>query len=262
VEIIYPGRLGIFLNIAFGYTLILLTIWSTRPIQKKLFWIDVAFFLSVAVLALYRHPTAEECNPCNQSFGGDDALSGSGMALDGNRPQSTSGLVSGFVGFIRQRFRRPALDLPPLHFSVLVIAMGMLAALVVVVVSDRLGTLHRLFGQRNALLHGTSYLLWAVVQQWIQQSFFFVRMERIIHRGILASFTTAALFGLAHLPNPVLAPLTFIGGWLLSELYRRYRTLIPLGIAHGLVGLAIALSVPDRLNHHMRVGLGYLHYMR
>jgi membrane protease YdiL (CAAX protease family) len=266
VEIIFPGRLGIFLNIAFGYTLILLTIWSTRPIQKKLFWIDVAFFLSMAVLALYRRPTAEACNPCNQSFGGDGALSGSSMAVDGNRPQSSSAFVSAFirafVRYIRQRFRRPALDLPPFHFSVIVIAMGLLAALALVVVSDRLGTLHRLFGQRNALLHGTSYLLWAVVQQWIQQSFFFVRMERIIHRGILASFTTAALFGLAHLPNPVLAPLTFIGGWLLSELYRRYRSLIPLGIAHGLVGLAIALSVPDRLNHHMRVGLGYLHYMR
>jgi membrane protease YdiL (CAAX protease family) len=259
MEIIYPGRLGIILNVAFGYALILLTIWSTRPIQKKLFWVDVAFFLSVAVLALYRQPSAEECNLCNRSFGGDDALSGSSMALDGhcNRPQNRA-----FVCFIRQRFRRPALDLPPLHFSVIVIAMGMLAALVVIAVSDRLGTLHRLFGQRNALLHATSYLLWAVVQQWIQQSFFFVRMERIIHRGILASFTTAALFGLAHLPNPVLAPLTFIGGWLLSELYRRYRTLIPLGIAHGLVGLAIALSVPDSLNHHMRVGLGYLQYMR
>jgi len=269
VEIIYPGRLGIFLNIAFGYTLILLTIWSTRPIQKKVFWIDVAFFLSVAVLALYRRPTAEECNPCNQNFGDNDALSGSGALSgssmapdgDGSRPQRSSAFVSAFVRFIRQRFRRPALEVPPLHFSVIVIAIGMLAALVVVVVSDRLGTLHRLFGQPNALLHGTSYLLWAVVQQWIQQSFFFVRMERIIHRGILASFTTAALFGLAHLPNPVLAPLTFIGGWLLSELYRRYRSLIPLGIAHGLMGLAIALSVPDRLNHHMRVGLGYLHYM-
>jgi len=258
VEIIYPGRLGIFLNIAFGYTLILLTIWSTRPIQKKVFWIDVAFFLSVAVLALYRRPTPEDCNTCNKSLDGDEASSGSRMALDGdgNRPQSSSAFVSAFVRSIRRRFRRPALELPPLHFSVIVIAMGLLAALVVVVVSDRLGTLHRLFGQPNALLHGTSYLLWAVVQQWIQQSFFFVRMERIIHRGILASFTTAALFGLAHLPNPVLAPLTFIGGWLLSELYRRYRSLIPLGIAHGLMGLAIALSVPDRLNHHMRVGLG------
>jgi membrane protease YdiL (CAAX protease family) len=257
VEIIYPGRLGTLLNIALGYTLIVMTIWSTRPIQKKLFWIDVAFFLSVALMALYQRPAAEDCDPCNETFSAGNALSGSSTAIDGSRP----GGSSAFVRFIRQRFRRPALHLPPLHFSVFVIAMGLLAALVVIVVSDRLGTLHRLFGQPNALLHGTSYLLWAVVQQWIQQSFFFVRMERIIHRGILASFTTAALFGLAHLPNPVLAPLTFLGGWLLSELYRRYRTLIPLGIAHGMVGLAIALSVPDRLNHHMRVGLGYLHYI-
>jgi membrane protease YdiL (CAAX protease family) len=103
--------------------------------------------------------------------------------------------------------------------------------------------------------------MWAVVQQWIQQSFFFERMERVIERGVLASFATAALFGLAHLPNPVLAPVTFLGGWLLSELYRRYRSVVPLGIAHGLVGLAVALAVPDSLNHHMRVGLGYLRYM-
>jgi hypothetical protein len=63
------------------------------------------------------------------------------------------------------------------------------------------------------------------------------------------------------LPNPVLAPVTFVGGWLLSELFRRYRTLVPLGIGHGLVGIAIALSVPDHIQHHMRVGLGYLRYI-
>jgi len=104
------------------------------------------------------------------------------------------------------------------------------------------------------------YLVWAVVQQWIQQAFFFTRLEQVVHRGVLASFTAAVMFGLAHLPNPVLAPLTFLGGWLLSELYRRYRSILPLGIAHGFVGLAIALSVPDHINHHMRVGLGYLLY--
>jgi membrane protease YdiL (CAAX protease family) len=131
----------------------------------------------------------------------------------------------------------------------------------VLLVSAHLGTLHRLFGRPNPIRHGGTYLMWAVVQQWIQQSFFFERMERVIERGVLASFTTAALFGLAHLPNPVLAPVTFLGGWLLSELYRRYRSVVPLGIAHGLVGLAVALAVPDSLNHHMRVGLGYLRYM-
>jgi len=31
-------------------------------------------------------------------------------------------------------------------------------------------------------------------------------------------------------------------------------------VAHGLIGLAIAVSIPDSLHHHMRVGLGYLRY--
>ena len=152
----------------------------------------------------------------------------------------------------------PELDLPPLHFSIVVIGLGVITAGAVLLVSAEIGTLHGLTYKPRPVLHAGTYLVWAVVQQWIQQSFFFVRMEKVIQRGVLASFTTAALFGLAHVPNPILTPLTFIGGWLLSELYRRYRTLVPLGIAHGLVGLAIALAVPDHLIHHMRVGLGYL----
>lgn len=151
-------------------------------------------------------------------------------------------------------------ELPHLDFTLLVVGIGFTIAAAVLFIAAEMGTLHGLFGARRPLLHAGMYLTWAVVQQWIQQSFFFVRLERILHRGILASFTAAAMFGLAHLPNPVLAPLTFLGGWLLSELYRRYRSFLPLGIAHGVVGLAIALSVPDQINHHMRVGLGYLTY--
>jgi len=278
LEIIYPGKPGVLLNIACGYTLILITIWSTRAVQKKLFWIDVAFFLSVAVLALYHSPmmgntamgdamsgetTKSDANsiPVREKFEARslkaETASEIGQSLGFRRPSS----FSAFARFFRQRFRMPHLDPPPLQFSFVVIGMGIITAAALLLVSAQLGTLHRLFGKPNAILHGSTYLLWAVVQQWIQQSFFFARMERVIERGVLASFTTAALFGLAHLPNPILAPLTFFGGWLLSELYRRYRSVVPLGIAHGLVGLAIALAVPDSLNHHMRVGLGYLHYM-
>jgi len=156
--------------------------------------------------------------------------------------------------------RKNPFALPQLDFSLVVVGLGFTIAAGVVFTAAEMGTLHGLFGTRRPLVHAGMYLTWAVVQQWIQQSFFFVRLERILHRGILASFTAAAMFGLAHLPNPVLAPLTFLGGWLLSELYRRHRSFLPLGIAHGLVGLAIALSVPDQINHHMRVGLGYLTY--
>lgn len=201
-------RLNPLLAIAAGYTLIMITIWSSRPAQRRLFWIDVTFFLVAAVLTF-----------CKQPF-----------------------------------------ELPQLDFTLVVVGLGFTVAVTVIFVAAEVGTLHGLFGTSRRFLHAGMYLTWALIQQWIQQSFFFVRLERLFHRGILASFTAAAMFGLAHLPNPVLAPLTFLGGWLLSELYRRYRSVVPLGIAHGMVGLAIALSVPDQINHHMRVGLGYLTY--
>ena len=154
-----------------------------------------------------------------------------------------------------QGFKRPPLKMPLVTVSLTAIiaaGMGAIAAL--------LGTLHGLFGVRAPFLHASGYLLWSLVQQYIQQSFFFARIEKFTTSGPLASLITAILFGLAHLPNPVLTPVTFVGGWVLCELFRRYRTLYPLAIAHGLIGLAIAVSVPDHIHHHMRVGLGYLRY--
>lgn len=201
-------RLAALPAIAAGYALIVATLWTAQPIQRRLFWLDAAFFFCAAVVA----------------------------------------------------FWKKTFEAPPLKFTIVVIVLGVAVAAGVMLAGAELGTLHGLFGTRNRLLHAGMYLGWTIVQQWIQQAFFFVRLERVLHRGMLASFTAAAMFGLAHLPNPVLAPLTFLGGWLLSELYRRYRSVLPLGIAQGLVGLAVAVAVPDHINHHMRVGLGYLLY--
>jgi hypothetical protein len=149
---------------------------------------------------------------------------------------------------------------PRLKLSAILIAGGLLVAGSVLAIAYGLGTLHALFGIKNPLQHAGMYILWAIIQQSIQQQFFLHRFEQLTRSGLLASFTAAALFAVAHVPNPVLVPVTFLGGWLLSEIYRRYRAVLPLGIAHGLVGIAIALSVPDSIQHHMRVGLGYLTY--
>lgn len=154
------------------------------------------------------------------------------------------------------------LKLPSPRVATFMILTAVLVAGGLIALGGALGTLHGLFGNRAPLLHGGSYLVWAVIQQWIQQKFFFARFEEITQRGLLASFITAFLFAVAHIPNPVLAPVTFLGGWIASELYRRYRSVLPLGIGHGLVGIALAVSVPDHLQHHMRVGLSYLQYMR
>ena len=65
----------------------------------------------------------------------------------------------------------------------------------------------------------------------------------------------------AHIPNPVLVPVTLAGGLILSELFRRNRTLYMLAVAHALVALSLAISVPEPVLHDMRVGLGYLTYV-
>jgi len=39
-----------------------------------------------------------------------------------------------------------------------------------------------------------------------------------------------------------------------------YRNLYALGLVHGILGLCMAISVPDVATHHMMVGLGYLQY--
>ncbi|HLW52420.1 MAG TPA: CPBP family intramembrane glutamic endopeptidase [Candidatus Angelobacter sp.] len=155
---------------------------------------------------------------------------------------------------------RSRLALPPVEFSLIIITSGVAVAATIIAIAAGLGTLHPLFGIKNPLEHAGMYLLWAVIQQWMQQRYFLSRFEQLTSRGLLASFTAATLFAVVHLPNPVLVPITFLGGWILSEIYRRYRYVLPLGIAHGLVGIAIALAVPDSIQHHMRVGLGYLTY--
>ncbi len=101
------------------------------------------------------------------------------------------------------------------------------------------------------------YAVWALMQQFALQSFFYLRMESLLgsRRAVLAA---ALLFSSIHIPSPVLMIATLFGGLFFCEMFRRYRTIIPLGFVHALLGLTIAASFSDRLLHHMRVGIGYL----
>lgn len=103
------------------------------------------------------------------------------------------------------------------------------------------------------------YMIWAFAQQFLLQSFFFVRVEELAgdRWAVIAS---TLLFTVAHLPNMTLTALTFVGALFFTEAFRRYRSIYPLGIAHALLGIAIAYSFPDSIMHHMRVGLSYWHF--
>ncbi len=103
------------------------------------------------------------------------------------------------------------------------------------------------------------YVVWSFIQEFILQSFFFNRFEEL-YGGPAAVWIAATLFAAAHLPNPILTTATLIGALFFCEAFRRCRSIYPLAIVHAMLGLAIALTVPESLLHHMRVGIGYLRY--
>lgn len=100
------------------------------------------------------------------------------------------------------------------------------------------------------------YVIWAAGQQFLLQSYFYVRFESLFG-GRAAVVVSSVLFALLHLPNVWLTAMTVLGGVFFTEMFRRYRSLYPLAIAHALMGIAVAYSFPDSLMHHMRVGLSY-----
>ena len=103
------------------------------------------------------------------------------------------------------------------------------------------------------------YAIWAMVQEFILQSVFYIRLESLFGSA-RAVFLAALLFAIAHIPSPLLTALSFLGGLMFCELFRRYRNIYSLGLVHAALGLTIAARLPDPLLHHMRVGIGYLTY--
>jgi hypothetical protein len=122
------------------------------------------------------------------------------------------------------------------------------------------GTLKILYGERSVSWHAIFYAVWALEQQFILNAFFYRRFESLFGDGRRALIVTALLFSLVHLPNPVLMPATFVGGLFFVWCFRRYGNIYPLAVAHAMLGLTIAITVPDHWLHHMRVGLGFLRF--
>jgi membrane protease YdiL (CAAX protease family) len=156
----------------------------------------------------------------------------------------------------RYSIRELGLARPGSGAVVMLVSGGFLVAAVVVAG----WTIHRLGpAQPVPWERAWKYAIWALEQQFILQSFFYLRLESLLGSR-QAVWAAALLFTMTHIPSPLLTLLSFVGGLLFCEMFRRYRNIFPLGLAHAALGLTIAASFPDSLLHHMRVGLGYLSY--
>jgi membrane protease YdiL (CAAX protease family) len=138
--------------------------------------------------------------------------------------------------------------------------VALLAAAIAVVVATHLHTLRPWRGTIDFIQRFWGYALWAFAQQFLLLDYFLLRLLRLIPDGRLAAVTAAAIFALAHLPNPILTPITFAFGLASCALFLHYRNLYPLAIAHVIFGICIAIALPGPVTHNMRVGLGYLTY--
>jgi membrane protease YdiL (CAAX protease family) len=145
--------------------------------------------------------------------------------------------------------------------SLWVAGAALLVAAAAIVVAIQLHTLRLPDGGPIAFIKTYwAYALWACVQQFLLLGFFLPRFLRLLPGTKSAAILAASLFALAHLPNPILTPVTLIWGLAACLLFLLYRNLYPLAMAHAILGITIAITVPGPVDHNMRVGLGYLTY--
>ncbi len=161
----------------------------------------------------------------------------------------------------RRSPRELGLSAKGLRPALVAIPIATAAAAVIILVGWQSGSLHVLFGARPPVWHSIGYAIWALMQQFILNSFFFLNLEFLLGSSRRALWGATALFCIAHIPNPVLMAGTFVAALFFISMFRRYRNIYPLGVAHAVLGLSLAITVPDVWMRHMRVGISYLHFI-
>ncbi len=104
------------------------------------------------------------------------------------------------------------------------------------------------------------YMAFCLLQQVGLNSYSTNRLLGAIDSPELAALLAGAIFAALHWPNPVLVPLTFIGGVAMAWLFARERNIIPLAIFQGILGTLVWWAFPVAWHHAMRVGPGFYRF--
>jgi membrane protease YdiL (CAAX protease family) len=144
--------------------------------------------------------------------------------------------------------------------SIWVVFAAFILAIAATLVAIHLNTLRHPLGPRGWLLTFGGYTVWSFAQQFMLQGYFLLRLLRILPRREGAALAAAGIFAAAHLPNPILTPITLAWGACACFVFLRCRNVYPLALAHAILGITVAVTIPGPVVHNMRVGLGYLRY--
>jgi hypothetical protein len=152
------------------------------------------------------------------------------------------------LGFRFDNFFRVLWDLTPalLLFVALMVGIGALS-----------GSL-RFKGRFYSMLVVVPF--WACFQQYMLLAFANRRFAVLFGNKDATVLATAALFGILHMPNPVLMVATTVGGYLWAREYERRPNIFANSITHGIASAFLANTLPHWLLKNMVVG--YNHFFR
>ena len=120
-----------------------------------------------------------------------------------------------------------------------------------------LGMLHRLPAHLISMKRFGGYLTFCLLQQVALNSLLTNRLLGAFEKPQNASLAAGAIFGALHWPNPVLVPLTLLGGVGMAWLFSKERNILPLTLGQAILGSLVWWAFPLAWHHSMRVGPGF-----
>jgi hypothetical protein len=134
------------------------------------------------------------------------------------------------------------------------------AALGICAIGVFLGMLQRVPGHLTQPKHLFGYMAFCLLQQVGLNSFLTNRLLSALEKPWIAATTAGISFAALHWPNPVLVPLTLLGGIAMAWLFARERNILPLTVGQAILGALVWWAFPLAWHHSMRVGPGYWNY--
>lgn len=130
-------------------------------------------------------------------------------------------------------------------------------ALALIAIGLARGAATRIPTNHISLAHLGTYFAFCIFQQVVLNSLVTNRLLELYSRPWLAAVIAGTIFAAAHWPNPVLVPLTFIGGTAMAGLFARERNILPLAVLQVVLSLLVWWAFPLAWHHGLRVGPGY-----
>jgi membrane protease YdiL (CAAX protease family) len=125
-----------------------------------------------------------------------------------------------------------------------------------------LGALDRLPAHLVEPHRFVGYFSFCLLQQIALNSYLMNRLLSAFERPWVAALFSSIIFAVLHWPNPVLVPLTLLGGFAMCWLFARERNIIPLTLGQAVLGALTWWAFPIAWHHSMRVGPGYYTFVQ